>query len=99
MNLILHVEGNASNDSAAATAHSKAAAQAMLDAHIELRQAFHNVLVFTDVAGHAPLVTEANDLEYPLVWLLFSIWGGGECRWKWIPRFRQRECDTVVLLE
>jgi hypothetical protein len=58
LNLILHLRADDLTDPAAATARSKAAAQAMLDAHIELRQAFHGVWVFADSAGHEPLVTE-----------------------------------------
>ncbi|MGA8938701.1 MAG: hypothetical protein WB439_06005 [Acidobacteriaceae bacterium] len=65
LNLALHVEGNPSSDSTAAAAQSKAAAQALLDAHIELRQAFHNVLVFMDVAGREPLVTEETISSIP----------------------------------
>ncbi len=65
LNLILHLRGEGVADVAAATARSKAAAQAFLDAHIELRQAFQNVWVFADVAGHEPLVTEQTISNIP----------------------------------
>lgn len=65
LNLILHVRADDLTDAAAVTARSKAAAQAMLDAHIELRQAFHGVWVFADSAGHEPLVTEQTISKIP----------------------------------
>jgi hypothetical protein len=65
LNLILHLRTDDLTDPAAATARSKAAAQAMLDAHIELRQAFHGVWVFADSAGHEPLVTEQTISSIP----------------------------------
>ncbi len=65
LNLILHLRADDLADAVAATARSKAAAQAMLDAHIELRQAFHGVLVFADSAGHEPLVTEQTISNIP----------------------------------
>lgn len=65
LNLVLHLAGDSSMSTAEATAESKAAAQAFLDAHMELRQAFHNVLVFTDVAGRAPMVTEQTISSIP----------------------------------
>lgn len=65
LNLILHLRADDLADPAAATARSKAAAQALLDAHIELRQAFHGVWVFADSAGHEPLVTEQTISTIP----------------------------------
>ena len=65
LNLILHLRGDDIADAATATARSKAAAQAFLDAHIELRQAFQNVWVFAEVAGHEPLVTEQTIANIP----------------------------------
>ncbi|MGC9198312.1 MAG: hypothetical protein ACP5E5_05160 [Acidobacteriaceae bacterium] len=68
LNLILYLIGEDLSNSAAAEEHSKAAARAMIDAHIELRQAFHSVWVFTVPPGSAaadgsetgaqPVVTE-----------------------------------------
>jgi hypothetical protein len=58
LNLLLHLQTEGAIDPAAVTARSKAAAQAFLDAHIELRQAFHGVWVFAESEGHEPLVTE-----------------------------------------
>jgi hypothetical protein len=65
LNLILHLRADDLADPTAATARSKAAAQALLDAHIELRQAFHGVWVFADSAGHEPLVTEQTISNIP----------------------------------
>jgi hypothetical protein len=65
LNLILHVRADDLTDATAVTARSKAAAQAMLDAHIELRQAFHGVWVFADSAGHEPVVTEQTISNIP----------------------------------
>ena len=65
LNLILHVRADDLTDPAAVTARSRAAAQAMLDAHIELRQAFHGVWVFADSAGHEPVVTEQTISNIP----------------------------------
>ena len=65
LNLVLHLRADGLTDPAAVTARSKAAAQVMLDAHIELRQAFHNVWVFADVAGHPPLLTEQTISSIP----------------------------------
>jgi hypothetical protein len=65
LNLILHVRVDDLTDAAAVTARSKAAAQALLDAHIELRQAFHGVWVFADSAGHEPVVTEQTISNIP----------------------------------
>ena len=65
LNLILHLRDDDVADATAATARSKAAAQAFLDAHIELRQAFQNVWVFADSAGHEPLVTEQTISNIP----------------------------------
>jgi hypothetical protein len=65
LNLVLHLRVDDLADPTAVTARSKAAAQVMLDAHIELRQAFHNVWVFADVAGHPPLLTEQTISSIP----------------------------------
>jgi hypothetical protein len=65
LNLILHLRADDLSDAAAATVRNKAAAQAMLDAHIELRQAFHSVWVLADSAGHEPLVTEQTISNIP----------------------------------
>ncbi len=65
LNLLLHLRGDDAGDAVATTARSKAAAQAFLDAHIELRQAFQNVWVFAEVAGHEPLVTEQTISNIP----------------------------------
>jgi hypothetical protein len=65
LNLVLHLRVDDLTDATAVTARSKAAAQVMLDAHIELRQAFHNVLVFADLAGHPPLLTEQTISSIP----------------------------------
>ena len=65
LNLILHLRSDDLADAAAAGARSKAAARAFLDAHIELRQAFQNVWVFADSAGHEPLVTEQTISDIP----------------------------------
>lgn len=65
LNLILHLRADDLADPVAAIARSKAAAQALLDAHIELRQAFQNVWVFADSAGHEPLVTEQTISNIP----------------------------------
>jgi hypothetical protein len=65
LNLILHLQAEDANDPASATARSKAAAQAVLDAHMELRQAFHQVWVFAASDGHEPLVTEQTISEIP----------------------------------
>jgi len=51
LNLILYLIGEDGSDSAAAEERSKAAARAMIDAHMELRQAFHSVWVFTVPPG------------------------------------------------
>jgi hypothetical protein len=65
LNLVLHLRVDDLIDPTAVTARSKAAAQAMLDAHIELRQAFQNVWVFADMAGHPPLLTEQTISSIP----------------------------------
>ena len=52
LNLVLHIPVDGVSDAAAAIAHSKAAAKAFLDAHIELRQAFTEVWIFADSEGH-----------------------------------------------
>ena len=68
LNLILHLIGDGTASGAGAEARSRAAARAMIDAHMELRQAFYSVWVFTmppgsggaaaGVPGSQPLVTE-----------------------------------------
>jgi hypothetical protein len=65
MNLILHLQAGDVNDPAILTARSKAAAQAVLDAHMELRQAFHEVWIFTGSQGHEPLVSEQTISTIP----------------------------------
>ncbi len=68
LNLILHLIGDGLTAGAAAEERGKEAARAMIDAHVELRQAFYSVWVFTIPPGSAgaaaaapgsqPLVTE-----------------------------------------
>ena len=68
LNLILHLIGDGLTSGAAAEERGKAAARAMIDAHMELRQAFYSVWVFTippgstetaaGAPGPQPLVTE-----------------------------------------
>jgi hypothetical protein len=53
------------SDPAIMTDRSKAVAQAVLDAHMELRQAFHQVWVFAGSQGHEPLVTEQTISNIP----------------------------------
>jgi hypothetical protein len=65
LNLILHLNVDDLADAAAITLRSKAAAQAVLDAHMELRQAFQGVWVFADAAGHEPVVTEQTISNIP----------------------------------
>ncbi len=65
LNLILHIPVDGVSDAAAAIARSKAAAKALLDAHIELRQAFSGVWIFADSEGHEPLITEQTISNIP----------------------------------
>jgi hypothetical protein len=65
LNLILHIPVDGVGDAAAAVARSKAAAKALLDVHIELRQAFNGVWIFADSEGHEPLVTEQTISNIP----------------------------------
>ena len=65
LNLILHLQVQDVSDPVIITARSKAAAQAVLDAHMELRQAFHGVWVFAGLQGHEPLVTEETISNIP----------------------------------
>ena len=65
LNLMLHVPVDGLSDPAAAVAHSKAAAKAFLDGHMELRQAFSGVWIFADSEGHEPLVTEETISNIP----------------------------------
>jgi hypothetical protein len=65
LNLILHIPVDGMSDAAAAMARSKAAAKALLDAHIELRQAFSGVLIFADSEGREPLITEQTISNIP----------------------------------
>jgi hypothetical protein len=65
LNLILHIPVDGMSDPAAVIARSKAAAQALLDAHMELRQAFSGVWIFADSEGHEPLVTEQTISNIP----------------------------------
>lgn len=65
LNLILHIPVDGVSDADAAIARSKAAAKALLDAHIELRQAFSGVLIFADAEGREPLITEQTISNIP----------------------------------
>jgi hypothetical protein len=65
LNLILHIPVDGVSDAATAIARSKAAAKALLDAHIELRQAFSGVWIFADSEGHTPLITEQTISNIP----------------------------------
>lgn len=65
LNLIVHMRVEGLSDSAAVAARSKAMAQAVLDAHMELRQAFYAVWVFADAEGQEPLVTEQTIANIP----------------------------------
>ncbi len=65
LNLILHIPADGVSDPAEVIARSKAAAQALLDAHIELRQAFSGVWIFAESEGHEPLVTEQTISNIP----------------------------------
>ena len=65
LNLILHLAANDGSDAAVVTGWSKAAAQAVLDAHMELRQAFQQVVVFAGAEGHEPVVTEQTISNIP----------------------------------
>jgi hypothetical protein len=65
LNLVLHIPVDGVSDAAAAIARSKAAAKAILDAHIELRQAFTKVWIFADSEGHEPLMTEQTISDIP----------------------------------
>ncbi len=65
LNLILHVSVDGVTDPAVVVARSKAAAKALLDAHMELRQAFSRVWIFADSEGHEPLVTEQTIANIP----------------------------------
>jgi hypothetical protein len=57
LNLVLHMSADYLADTGAAKARSNGAAQALLDAHKELRQDFNNVWVFAESPGHEPLLT------------------------------------------
>jgi hypothetical protein len=65
LNLILHLHADNLADPAVVKISSIAAAKALLDAHKELRPAFHSVWVFADSAGHEPLVTEQSISDIP----------------------------------
>lgn len=65
LNLVLHVATDDVSDPTVVTARSKAAAQAVLDAHVELRQALQRVWVFAEAEGHEPLVTEQTISNIP----------------------------------
>ncbi len=65
LNLILHLRADDVSDAAMVTARSKAVAQAVLDAHMELRQTFQQVWVFAESEGHEPLVTEETISNIP----------------------------------
>ena len=65
LDLILHVDGIGAADATNAANPNKAVAQALLDAHMELRQAFHQVWVFNESAGRETSVTEQTISEIP----------------------------------
>jgi hypothetical protein len=65
LNLIIRLLAEDGTDPITATSRSKAAAQAVLDAHMELRQAFHQVWVFAGADGREPFVTEQTISEIP----------------------------------
>jgi hypothetical protein len=65
LNLIIRLLAEGGSDPATVTSRSKAAAQAVLDAHMELRQAFHQVWVFAGADGREPFVIEQTISEIP----------------------------------
>jgi len=65
LNLIIRLQATEGSDPTTVTSSSKAAAQAVLDAHMELRQAFHQVWVFAGADGREPFVTEQTISEIP----------------------------------
>jgi hypothetical protein len=65
LNLILHIAAGDGSDPAVVIARSKAGAQAVLDAHTELRQAFQQVWVFASAEGREPVVTEQTISNIP----------------------------------
>ncbi len=65
MNLIVHLRQDDVSNPGVVSDRSKAAAQALLDAHMELRQAFHQVWVFAGSKGQEPLVTEQTISDIP----------------------------------
>jgi hypothetical protein len=61
LNLVLHYAGDpAVTDGPAENAQNTAAAAAVVGAHAELRDVFDNVLIFDDVQGRQPFVTEVK---------------------------------------
>jgi hypothetical protein len=65
LDLVLHIPADGARDAAATIARSKEAAKALLDAHIELRQAFSGVWIFADSEGHEPLITVQTITSIP----------------------------------
>jgi hypothetical protein len=65
LNLVLHVPADGVGGPAVGIDHSKAAAKAFLDAHMELRQAFAAVWIFAESEGREPLVTEQTISSIP----------------------------------
>ena len=65
LNLILHLREDDGSDPAIVAARSRAVAQALLDAHMELRQAFDQVWVFAGSQGQEPSVTEQTISNIP----------------------------------
>jgi hypothetical protein len=64
-NLILHLQEGDVSDPTIVTARSKAVAEAFLDAHMELRQAFQQVWVFAVSQGQEPIVTQLTISSIP----------------------------------
>lgn len=65
LNLVLHLHADSLADPTAAKARSLAAAEALLDAHQELRQGFKSVWIFADASGHEPLLTQQTISDIP----------------------------------
>jgi hypothetical protein len=65
LDLMLHLRASGASDPAAEKARNKAAAKAFLDAHKDVRQSFNRVLIFSEAAGQAPVVTDVTMQEIP----------------------------------
>ena len=65
MNLVLHLRSRCIDGQYAATQESKAAAKALLDAHMELRQGFRMCWCSRMWPGREPLVTEQTISSIP----------------------------------